>query len=251
MRRLVLVASIVGVLGCEGGLDALVAGDGGGPGPGSGDGGATCPAGAFCDDFEGDLAPNWTIENDGARGQVGTVDGQGRGGTRALRVATPMSGVSGASVQHPLDGVRASGLVAVRAWVTLVPGSPKPANASLVEIRRAGRVPGGISLKLFGDELSYDVTDAAGASHAPSPTMAPGIGAGPFVCLRLYVDVGAAGRVRILRGDDTVVDQPVDTLVGFAGWEAVSIGLPFVGDTPGAAALVDDVVIADHPVDCE
>jgi hypothetical protein len=246
---------------CEGSLAGLTGGaltdapeaarpvgEGGPVGEDGGDAAATvCPAGAFCDDFEsGLLAARWAVEEDAQRSHVVADGMRAHVGSRALHVSINAAGESGGAVQHVI-GPRSTGLVVVRAWYYL---TAPASSVALMELRREGRSFGGVSLKLSSTKVEYDITDTKGVFRDGATGLAMTFG--EWVCMRFAVELGTAGRVRILSGDATLLESvPTNTLADADAWTAVSIGLPYVADAAGAEAFVDDVVIADQMVGCQ
>jgi hypothetical protein len=198
----------------------------------------------FCDPMESPtLAPFYRSL---VGGTVESVTSPRYRGGRAFRASTPAIAGPQALIGQPVWTGRRSGSQWARAYVYL-PSSASVTGLTLMSFNEPDPPYLGVGINIAASGR----LQLAATTVSAFPESGAVLRRDAWTCLVLGVDVGDAGRARIVVDGVTVLDQSVDTLPD-GGYGNINFGIEYVG--PGSSAVevwFDEVAVSDSPLGCD
>jgi hypothetical protein len=208
-----------------------------------GDAAVTCPAGALlCDDFEtGDLA-KWTRKVIGGAGTATVTTSVVHGGTHALQLEYPSSGVSGAAAVafgHMVN----TGTLAIREWVQ----SPDPLTQFNLVLTETNLVTGQFVTAGGNNSALWVSSEQNAAGTLVDHNSSVPTAVTQWTCVETVITIASPSQVQLFIDGAQVVSATLnDTAPAYA---ETQIGLTRA-DQGGDTLYVDDVAIATARIGC-
>ena len=192
-----------------------------------------------CSGFDEAVPAGWTDASTAGSEVAMSKDPRFAGGAS---LSAKISGSGGRSrLVHEFPSMN-SGSLYLRAWLYIEPGTVMNDVHSIVV--------GDVDTGDYGTKFLYSNGKLRVATPSLDVTGDVEPPFGRWYCLRLELELGAAGSVRAYLDDQKFADQTNVPTLPAAGVHNVSAGIDFAGQAEPAQLLVDEVLLDTQPVDC-